>query len=49
MKKGEINSTRRQNTSREYYRYELQDVKEPNLFREIYSYSEAPKVVFNHR
>ena len=31
------------------YRYALQDVKEPNLFRDIYPYHEAPKVPFNHR
>ncbi len=33
----------------EQYRYSLQDVKEPILFRDIYSYSEVPKVPFNHR
>ena len=33
----------------EDYRYSLQDVAEPNLFRDIYSYSEVPKVSFNHR
>ncbi len=31
------------------YRYSLQDVKEPNLYREIYTYSEVPMVPFNHR
>ncbi len=31
------------------YRYNLQDVSDPVLFREIYPYSEIPKVVFNHR
>lgn len=31
------------------YRYNLQDVAEPNLYRDIYSYSETPKVAFNHR
>ncbi len=31
------------------YKYELQDVKEPNLYREIYSYDEVPKLAFNHR
>ena len=31
------------------YRYELQDVEEPNLFREIYDYEHIPKVVFNNR
>ena len=31
------------------YRYTLQDVAEPNLYRDIYSYEEVPKVPFNHR
>jgi citrate (Re)-synthase len=31
------------------YRYSLQDVSEPNLYREIYSYDEIPKCAFNHR
>lgn len=31
------------------YKYELQDVKEPNLYREMYSYDEIPKISFNHR
>ena len=31
------------------YRYQLQDVAEPNLYRDIYSYEEVPKVPFNHR
>lgn len=31
------------------YRYELQDVTEPNLFREIFDYKSVPKVPFNHR
>ncbi len=31
------------------YRYTLQDVEEPNLYRVIYPYTEVPKVVFNHR
>ncbi len=31
------------------YRYKLQDVKEPNFHREIYSYKEVPKISFNHR
>ena len=31
------------------YRYELQDVSEPNLFREIFDYKSVPKVPFNHR
>ncbi len=31
------------------YRYSLQDVDEPNLYRDIYSYDTVPKVPFNHR
>lgn len=31
------------------YRYSLQDVSEPNLYREIYSYEDIPKCAFNHR
>ncbi len=31
------------------YKYQLQDIDEPNLYREIYPYDEIPKVAFNHR
>ena len=31
------------------YRYQLQDVAEPNLYRDIYDYESVPKVAFNHR
>lgn len=31
------------------YHYALQDVAEPELYREIYPYTEVPKVPFNHR
>ncbi|MBQ8159945.1 MAG: 2-isopropylmalate synthase [Clostridia bacterium] len=31
------------------YRYSLQDVQEPNLYRDIYDYESVPKVAFNHR
>ena len=31
------------------YRYSLQDVKDPILYRDVYSYDEVPKVAFNHR
>ncbi len=31
------------------YRYQLQDVGDPNLYRDVYSYDEVPKVPFNHR
>ncbi|MDR1629910.1 MAG: 2-isopropylmalate synthase [Oscillospiraceae bacterium] len=33
----------------EPYKYELRDVAEPNLFREIYPYAEVPRIPFNHR
>ncbi len=31
------------------YKYSLQDVKEPNLYRFLYPYDEIPKIPFNHR
>ena len=31
------------------YKYSLQDVAEPNLQRDLYSYGSVPKVAFNHR
>ncbi len=31
------------------YRYSLQDVTEPNLYREIYTYKDVPMIAFNHR
>lgn len=31
------------------YKYSLQDVDEPNLYRDIYPYDEVPRVAFNHR
>ena len=31
------------------YKYSLQDVAEPNLHRDVYSYDTVPKVAFNHR
>ncbi len=34
---------------RDPYRYTLQDVDNPELFREIYPYTEVPKIAFNHR
>lgn len=33
----------------EYYEYELQDVDEPQLYRDIFPYQDVPKIVFNHR
>lgn len=31
------------------YKYQLQEVAEPNLYRELYDYASIPKVPFNHR
>ena len=31
------------------YKYSLQDVENPNLYRDVYPYEEVPKVPFNHR
>ena len=31
------------------YKYQLQDVAEPVLYRDAFNYEEAPKIAFNHR
>ena len=31
------------------YKYSLQDVADPNLYRDLYNYEEVPRVAFNHR
>ncbi len=31
------------------YKYSLQDVDEPNLYRDIYPYTNVPRIAFNHR
>lgn len=31
------------------YKYSLQDVQDPNLYRDLYNYEEVPRVAFNHR
>ncbi len=31
------------------YKYSLQDVESPNLYRDIYPYTDVPRVAFNHR
>ena len=31
------------------YKYSLQDVKDPELYRDFYNYDDVPKVAFNHR
>src|SRR3989304_589846 len=40
---------KRNTLEQEFYRYQLQDIREPNLFRDIFSYGEIPKISFNHR
>jgi len=40
---------RRNTLEQETYHYELQDIPEPNLFRETFPYHQPPKVPFNHR
>ncbi len=34
---------------RREFNYVLQNVKEPNLYRNLFSYGEVPKIAFNHR
>ena len=31
------------------YKYSLQDVADPNLYRDIYPYASVPRIAFNHR
>ncbi|MBQ1962074.1 MAG: 2-isopropylmalate synthase [Clostridia bacterium] len=31
------------------YKYSLQDIDEPNLYRDFYSYTDVPRIAFNHR
>lgn len=33
----------------EFYHYELQDVKEPELYRDMFPYDEVPRIIFNQR
>jgi isopropylmalate/homocitrate/citramalate synthase len=45
-----ISFNKRRNTlEQETYNYELQDVPEPNLFRDLFPYHSPPMVSFNHR
>ncbi len=39
----------RRTLEREDYRYELQEVQEPNLYRDIFTYEMPPMMCFNHR
>ena len=34
---------------REFYHYELQDVEEPQLYRELFPYDDIPRTIFNNR
>ena len=31
------------------YKYSLQDIEDPNLYRDLYPYDSVPKISFNHR
>ena len=31
------------------YKYSLQDIPDPNLYRDIYPYDAVPRIPFNHR
>ncbi len=31
------------------YKYSLQDIENPNLYRDLYPYDDIPKIAFNHR
>ncbi|MBQ6848381.1 MAG: 2-isopropylmalate synthase [Clostridia bacterium] len=31
------------------YKYSLQDITDPNLYRDLYPYKDIPKIAFNHR
>ncbi len=31
------------------YKYSLQNIKDPNLYRDFYNYEDIPKIAFNHR
>lgn len=42
-------STKRNIIEEHSYEYAIQDVSEPNLYREIFDYNEIPKVTFNFR
>lgn len=48
-KKSFFYSTKRNLIEENRYEHTLQDVAEPNLFREIFDYNEIPKLTFNFR
>lgn len=42
--------SKRSNTLEQYaYKYSLQDVEEPNLYRDLFPYDIVPRISFNHR
>jgi isopropylmalate/homocitrate/citramalate synthase len=46
----DINLSKKTNVlEQDPYDYQLQDVSEPELFREMFPYSEVPKIAFNYR
>lgn len=49
MKKKIIMNKKNNLLEEKYYNYTLQDVKEPQLFRDIFEYTSIPKVIFNNR
>ena len=49
MKKKIIFNKKNNLLEEKYYNYSLQDVKEPQLFRDIFDYESVPKVIFNNR
>ena len=46
---GIILSSKTNKLEQDPYRYQLQDTKEPELFREMFPYTETPKIAFNYR
>ncbi len=49
-KKQNIEFSKRSNLlERTEFKYPLQDIDEPHLFRNLFPYDEAPKIAFNHR
>ena len=49
MKKMIVKSAHTHLLEQSQYKYSLQDVPSPNLYRDIYPYEEIPKIAFNHR
>ncbi len=39
----------RRTLEQEEYHYELHDVKDPNLYRDVFPFTEIPKITFNNR